>query len=205
MKKPYIKPEIEIWKVYHNGPKVIWEISDQGRVKKNRELYECRLDKNGYKVFGSGWAVHRAVVELFIPNPENKPQVDHINGNKLDNQACNLRRATAKENSNNPITLKRRSEAQKIAQNKPETRKRQSESHKGKKLGPQSEETRRKKSESMKGKNNPMYGKSHTEEAKRKNSEWHKSKYKRENNPMYGVKRYRVYHDDGTYHYEKQL
>ena len=49
--------------------------------------------------------IHRLIAEAFIPNPDNKPHIDHINTIRTDNRVSNLRWVTAKENSNNPISL----------------------------------------------------------------------------------------------------
>ena len=50
---------------------------------------------------------HRIVAETFIPNPENKPEVDHIDGNRCNNCVWNLRWVTKRENQDNPITKRR--------------------------------------------------------------------------------------------------
>lgn len=56
---------------------------------------------------------HRVIAHFFLPNPDNKPQVDHINGNRQDNRAENLRWCNQSENNKNPITNHRMSEKQK--------------------------------------------------------------------------------------------
>lgn len=57
-----------------------------------------------YKVFINGkttYLVHRLVAECFIPNPEGKPTVDHINRDSTDNRVSNLRWATYREQVEN--------------------------------------------------------------------------------------------------------
>lgn len=112
-----------------NGRGSIWEVSNQGNVKRNGQKFVPYLH-GGYLCFCGGCSVHRAVAELFIPNPENKPTVDHIDRNIYNNTVPNLRWATYSEQNVNrvmPPGIKR-------------------------KCGPKSEETKRKISEANKGK-----------------------------------------------------
>ena len=68
--------------------------------------------------------IHRLVAETFIPNPDNKPCVDHINGNRLDNSIENLRWATYSENNSRFGTGGVRSEKIKVTKFKEERKKR---------------------------------------------------------------------------------
>ena len=142
----------EEWKIYKETKNNRWghkvyEVSNLGRVRVNGEIVEPGTNGN-YLGIGSFY-IHRAVAELFVPNPENKPCVDHINTDPLDNRADNLRWVTAKENCNNPLTIKHKSEASRGMVFSAERNHKISEEHKGK---THTEETKRKMSASQRGK-----------------------------------------------------
>ena len=82
-----------------------YSVSNKGEVRNDKtgRILKTNTSTSGYKQVMLGHKtvpqyVHRLVAKAFIPNPENKPQVDHINGDKLDNTLANLRWVTRSEN-----------------------------------------------------------------------------------------------------------
>jgi hypothetical protein len=88
-------------------------VSDKGIVRRRGRFLLPSINKKGYEVvypsnrnkegYKTSVLVHRLVAEAFIPNPENKPQVNHKDGNKRNNCADNLEWVTNLENHNHKL------------------------------------------------------------------------------------------------------
>lgn len=93
-----------------------YEISNLGNVKllrRNNKITKGYLNKDGYKYITgnnknkrSTLFIHRLVAEAFIPNPENKPCINHIDGNKTNNNVENLEWCTYSENMKHAVKTK---------------------------------------------------------------------------------------------------
>ncbi|MBQ5674818.1 MAG: HNH endonuclease, partial [Lachnospiraceae bacterium] len=72
-----------------------------GRIRHKDRILAGSYHSDGYvfsTIDGKQIPIHRFVATEFIPNPENKPEVNHIDGNKMNNSAANLEWVTRSEN-----------------------------------------------------------------------------------------------------------
>lgn len=125
--------EDEVWKDIPGYEP--YQASNLGRIRngKKGKTENCkklgtplktRVTERGYeelKLSINKQRVHMLVALAFIPNPDNKQFVDHIDTNRLNNNVSNLRWTTISENANNPNTIANRyksSDIDKLINNK---------------------------------------------------------------------------------------
>ena len=101
-----------MWKKFiYEGQETDYSVSTEGEVRKDTTNYILsQSSQQDYKFVGliingkqKRMRVHRMVALTFIDNPDNKPYVNHINGNRSDNNVENLEWVTPSENTQHAV------------------------------------------------------------------------------------------------------
>lgn len=92
-----------LYQITKNG--IIRSLTYQGKIRDIPLIRKPNINRYGYAMMlltknkiRKNLSVHRLVALTFIPNPNNLPEVNHIDGNKLNNNVSNLEWCTSKEN-----------------------------------------------------------------------------------------------------------
>jgi len=97
-----------------------YKISNYGRVKNHKgRITEGHFHASGYlwvSISPKQYLLHRLVAKVFIPNPDNKEQVNHIDGNKQNASASNLEWCTNRENQIHKVNAGLSNSTKKVVQ-----------------------------------------------------------------------------------------
>lgn len=95
-----------LYKISRGGTVISCERIDHGGGHRKEKILKPVIAASGYPVLrltkngkNKQHTLHRMLAEVFLPNPENKPQVNHIDGNKQNHELHNLEWCTSSENN----------------------------------------------------------------------------------------------------------
>lgn len=117
-----------MWKTIPSS-KGLYEANENGEIRNasTKRVLKPTINNKGYHQIRlkeqSSTLVHRLIAETFIPNPDNKPEIDHIDSDTSNNAVSNLRWVTRSENLKNPRRVALIKEKQTGVQRGPYTRK----------------------------------------------------------------------------------
>jgi hypothetical protein len=107
MKALFDKTKYTKWYIDEDG-RAYASCTYRGRAYELKEIKPSLNKKRGYmyvRTSNKNLQIHRLVASAFVPNPENKKYVNHIDGNKTNNRVNNLEWVTGKENAQHAIRM----------------------------------------------------------------------------------------------------